>query len=373
MVCRASASSSGRMATRYSLLRMTSVAMPMRSGVGHGLAQAGRRPCRRPRPRGRGSSWPGRRRGRCRPGSTKSEISIWRDFFGSALSSSSSVRMTYSPPPRSKPRTMSVVGDLLAGPLVDLLVADAVRGPVLELVEVDALVRGRRVQPDGDVHQPEAEGPLPNRAWHAQQITSPEPVHHLVTAIRHTECHGHRACRRASARPCSAAWPSWARSTRSPATSPLSWGFRSGCARAGRPLLEARGRLLRIRRADHRGLRARPGDRAGSLGRALAPERRAQPGRLRGRPAAPGRLGVGPDGARCGAAGHRRAAARGRGRRARRLTCRGRHSHSKNLRNRFSRLARGGLGRMQSGWCSPSQATKASRSGNVISSSVSMT
>ena len=68
-----------------------------------------------------------------------------------------------------------VVGDLLAGPLVDLLVADAVRGPLLELVEVDALVRRRRVQADGDVHQPEAEGSLPNGAWHVQQITSPEP------------------------------------------------------------------------------------------------------------------------------------------------------------------------------------------------------
>src|SRR5580704_7089545 len=80
-----------------------------------------------------------------------------------------------------------VVSDLLARPLVDLLVADAVGGPLLELVEVDALVRRRRVQADGDVHQPEAEGALPNGAWHVQQITSPDQVHHLVTAIRHTE------------------------------------------------------------------------------------------------------------------------------------------------------------------------------------------
>ena len=41
MVCRASASSSGRMATRYSLLRMTRVAMPIASGLGHGPAQQG--------------------------------------------------------------------------------------------------------------------------------------------------------------------------------------------------------------------------------------------------------------------------------------------------------------------------------------------
>ena len=41
MVCRASASSSGRMATRYSLFRMTSVAMATLPGVGHGLAQQG--------------------------------------------------------------------------------------------------------------------------------------------------------------------------------------------------------------------------------------------------------------------------------------------------------------------------------------------
>ena len=82
---------------------------------------------------------------------------------------------------------MLVLRDLLARPLVDLLVADAVRRPLLELVEVDALVRRRRVQADGDVHQSETEGPLPDRAWHAHQITSPGPVHHLVTALRHTE------------------------------------------------------------------------------------------------------------------------------------------------------------------------------------------
>ena len=40
----------------------------------------------------------------------------------------------------------AVLRDLLAGPLVDLLVADAVRRPLFELVEVDALVRGGRVQ-----------------------------------------------------------------------------------------------------------------------------------------------------------------------------------------------------------------------------------
>ena len=117
---------------------------------------------------------------------TKSEISIWRDFFGSADSSSSSVRMTYSPPPRSNP-ARSGPRDLLTGPLVDLLVADPVGRPLLELVEVDALVRRGRIQADGDVHQSETESPLPYRAWHAHQNTSPEQVHHLVTAFRHTE------------------------------------------------------------------------------------------------------------------------------------------------------------------------------------------
>ena len=118
---------------------------------------------------------------------TKSEISIWRDFFGSADSSSSSVRTTYSPPPRSKPACDAVARHLVARPLVDLLVADAVGGPFLELVEVDALVGGRRVQPDRDVDQAEAERPLPDRACHGRQITSWGPVHHLDTAIRHTD------------------------------------------------------------------------------------------------------------------------------------------------------------------------------------------
>ena len=90
-------------------------------------------------------------------------------------------------PAEVEPPHDAVLRDLLAGPLVDLLVADPVGRPLLELVEVDALVRGGRVQADGDVHQPEAEGALPDRAWHAQQNTSPEPVHHLVTALRHTE------------------------------------------------------------------------------------------------------------------------------------------------------------------------------------------
>ena len=86
-----------------------------------------------------------------------------------------------------EPADDAVLRDLLAGPLVDLLVADPVGRPLLELVEVDALVRRGRVQADGDVHQSETEGPLPDRAWHVHQNTSPEQVHHLVTAFRHTE------------------------------------------------------------------------------------------------------------------------------------------------------------------------------------------
>src|SRR6185437_5292357 len=84
----------------------------------------------------------------------------------------------------------AVLPDLVAGAFVDLLVTDAVRGPLLELVEMDALVRRRRVQPDGDVDQSEAEGTLPDRAWHVRQITSPGQVHHLVTGFRHTDSHG---------------------------------------------------------------------------------------------------------------------------------------------------------------------------------------
>ena len=213
-----------------------------------------------------------------------------------------------------------VVRHLLAGPLVDLLVADPVRGPLLELVEVDALVGRRRVQADGDVHQPEAESALPDGAWHGQQITSPDQVHHLVTTIRHTFVHGRRAFPRASGRPCSAGWPSWARSTRSRATCPLNWAFRSGCARAGprcsRPgagccdirdlIIEACGLdpatepvpfVGRSPRNDVLNLVGYVGD---LLRRAAA---------VSGRTVAGG-----------GPAGHRRAAARGRGRRARRLT-----------------------------------------------------
>src|SRR6202034_1740784 len=64
----------------------------------------------------------------------------------------------------------AVARHLLARPLVDLLVADAVGGPFLELVEMDALVGGRRGEPDRDVDQAEAERPLPDRACHGDKL-----------------------------------------------------------------------------------------------------------------------------------------------------------------------------------------------------------
>jgi hypothetical protein len=66
----------------------------------------------------------------------------------------------------------AVVGDLLAGPLVDLLVADPVRGALLELVEVHGFVGRGRIEPGRDVHKSETEGALPDGAWHGRQITS---------------------------------------------------------------------------------------------------------------------------------------------------------------------------------------------------------
>ena len=53
-----------------------------------------------------------------------------------------------------------VLGDLLAGPLVDLLVADPVGRPLLKLVEVDALVRRGRVQADGMFTSPKLRAPF---------------------------------------------------------------------------------------------------------------------------------------------------------------------------------------------------------------------
>ena len=188
MVCRANASSSGRTATRYSLLRMTMVAMPMRSDVGHGLAQ------QRVRLVGAGALG-----GEVVAGPEEDGVDVGLadevgDLDLARLLRLGALELLFAQDDVLAAAQVEaaddlVVGHLLAGPLVDLLVADPVRGPLLELVEVDALVRRRRVQADGDVHQPEAEGALPDRAWHVQQITSPEPVHHLVTAIRHTLSH----------------------------------------------------------------------------------------------------------------------------------------------------------------------------------------
>ena len=223
---------------------------------------------------------------------TKSEISIWRDFLGSADSSSSSVRMTYSPPPRSKPLHDPVLRDLLAGPLVDLLVADPVRRPLLELVEVDALVRRGRVQADGDVHQSETEGPLPDRAWHVQQNTSPEQVHHLVTAIRHTESMVKDAptgfgpallgglAELGPVEPFSGDLS-------------LELGISVWLRTSGTSLIEARSSLLEIRRVILEVCGLDPATEPVPAGRPLPQVRRREPGRLHLRAAPPGVGGTG--------------------------------------------------------------------------------
>jgi hypothetical protein len=57
--------------------------------------------------------------------------------------------------------------DLLAGALVDPLVADRIHRPLVEPVEVDADLLRRRVEADRNVDQAEADGAFPDDSWHA--------------------------------------------------------------------------------------------------------------------------------------------------------------------------------------------------------------
>ena len=101
MVWRASASSSGRMATRYSLLRITSVAMAMRSGLGHGLAQQRVGLVGALALGGQVVARAEEDRVDVGQADEVGDLDLARLLRARRDSSSSSVRMTYSPPPRS--------------------------------------------------------------------------------------------------------------------------------------------------------------------------------------------------------------------------------------------------------------------------------
>ncbi len=62
--------------------------------------------------------------------------------------------------------------DVLAGALVDPLVADPVGGAALQLVEVDGVVLGRGEQPDRHGDQPEGDHPGPDRTCHDHPLRS---------------------------------------------------------------------------------------------------------------------------------------------------------------------------------------------------------
>ena len=224
---------------------------------------------------------------------TKSEISIWRDFFGSAdlelLVAEDDVLAAAEVEPADDP----VLGDLLAGSLVDLLVADPVRRPLFELVEVDALVRGGRIQADGDVHQSETEGPLPDRAWHARKLPAQSRSTTLLQPFV-TLRPWRRTLRRLRPRPARRAGRAGPGRTVLRATCHLELGLSVWLRPSGTSLLEARTALR-----DPSGILevcgARPGHRAGPPGRTLPAVRRREPGRLHRRSscAGSGRAGGG--------------------------------------------------------------------------------
>src|SRR5699024_10433312 len=63
-----------------------------------------------------------------------------------------------------------VVIDFFPGTFVDALVPDPIARTTLELSEMDTVVGCRAVELDRYCHQPEIEGPPPDRSWHGRSL-----------------------------------------------------------------------------------------------------------------------------------------------------------------------------------------------------------